>query len=510
MPVTNDTQPSGAATPGLAAEATESAPPAATATEIPTRRVYPKGLANLAFTEFWERFSFYGLQAVLGFYLLYALDQGGLALSPTVAASILGAYGGAIYLAQILGSWIGDRLLAPKWAVFWGGVVIALGHLALGFVPGFAGLGLGLGLIVLGTGALKTNITSIVGMVLDHDSARRDAGFAYFYMAINIGATVGMFATGWVQSSSGFPLAFTLAALGMFAALIQYSFGMRKLPPSAGVVRNPLPARDAWRPVVVIVGIAAVISAGWMSGLINESNLSSVTALVVLAAAIILFSVMFGSKNVTAAEKTRLAGFIPLFIASALFFGFLFQIYSVLPIMISAGQIDLTISGWEMPPAWVLSIGALASVLITPVIARFWGRRDTLTPSPARKFAFGMLQIGVGHAFLLIALTLSGPTLALVPVLVYVIIVGVSEVMVGPTGLSLASRIAPKQFTSQLVAMIFLTLALGSTIGGLLGQLYVAIGVVGFLAVVIVTSVAVGALLWVFGKRINAAVATGL
>lgn len=507
MPATNDPRPPGSLT---AARAPEAAAPESPAAEAPSPKRYPKGLSNLAFTEFWERFSFYGLQGVLGFYLLYALDEGGLALDPSTAASILGAYGGAIYLAQIFGSWVGDRLLAPKWAVFWGGVVIALGHLALGLVPGFAGLGLGLGLIVLGTGALKTNITSIVGMVLDHDRARRDAGFAYFYMAINIGATVGIFATGFVQSELGFSPAFALASLGMFAALVQYGFGMRKLPAAAGVVRNPLPRREAWRPVAVVAGCAIVIAGSWASGLLDESNLSSATGLVVLGAAAILFTIMFRSKSVTAAEKTRLAGFIPLFIASALFFGFLFQIYSVLPIMISEGLIDLEVAGWEMPPAWVLSTGALAAVLITPLVARIWGRRDTLAPNPARKFAFGLLQLGVGHAFLLIAVLLSGPTVALVPVLVYVIIVGISEVMVGPTGLSLASRIAPRQFTSQLVAMIFLTLAAGSTLGGLLGQLYVALGTVGYLSAVIAASAAAGILLWGFGTRINTAVGTGL
>lgn len=486
------------------------APADTSAPVLQAREGYPRGLASLAFTEFWERFSFYGLQAVLVFYMLYAVDQGGLAIDAATASSLVGAYGGAVYLAQILGSWMGDRVLSPKWMVFWGGVVITFGHLALGFIPGYLGLAVGLGLIVLGTGALKTNITSIVGILLEHDLTRRDAGFSYFYMAINIGATAGGVATGLAQSVAGFQLAFTLAAIGMVAALVQYAFSLRKLPSEANVVRNPLHPRDVWRPVTVIVIVILAITIAWVTGLLNGSNMSTATTLVVLVAAIALFTVMFRSASVISAEKTRLVGFIPLFVASSVYFGLLFQIFSVVPIMISNGRIDLELAGWSMPAAWVLSAGTLAAVLITPLIARLWRRRDRIDPNPSGKFAFGMIQLGIGHAFLLIVILSSGSVIALLPVLIYVIVVGTSEVMIGPIGLSLATRVAPQSFRSQLVALIFLTLAAGSSIAGLLGQLYVAIGDTGYLVIIVAVSIGLGLVLWLFRTRINTAVSFGL
>jgi len=177
----------------------------------------------MAFTELWERFSFYGLQSILAFYLLYELDKGGLALGSAASAGIVGAYGGAVYIAQLVGAWLGERVLSPKRLVLIGGIVIALGHLALAFVPGVPGLSVGLVFITLGTGALKTNITSIVGFVLENETdARRDAGFSYFYMAINTGAVLGPLATGFVQESWGFHPGFALAAIGMIAALVHF------------------------------------------------------------------------------------------------------------------------------------------------------------------------------------------------------------------------------------------------------------------------------------------------
>lgn len=185
--------------------------------EAADERSLRRGLWSMAFTELWERYSFYGLQGILSFYLLYKVADGGLALDPAVASGIVGAYGGAVYLSQILGSWLGDRLVSPRNMVLYGAVVITAGHVVLAFAPGVTGLAAGLVCIVLGTGALKTNITSIVGFVLDQhpDERYRDAGFTYFYMAINIGAVVGPLTTGLAQNELGFHYGFGLAAIGM-------------------------------------------------------------------------------------------------------------------------------------------------------------------------------------------------------------------------------------------------------------------------------------------------------
>ncbi|EMY32998.1 putative oligopeptide transporter [Arthrobacter crystallopoietes BAB-32] len=466
-------------------------------------------MGTLAFTELWERFSFYGLQGILAFYLLYALNEGGLALAPAVSAGIVGAYGGAVYLAQIFGAWMGDRVLAPKRMVFWGGIVITLGHLALAFIPGLTGLGVGLGLIVIGTGALKTNITSIVGFVLESDPTKRDAGFSYFYMAINIGAVIGPLATGLAQSMAGFHLGFGLAAIGMIAALVQYAVGMRKLPQQAGVVRNPLPMRKAWAPAAIVAALVALLAALWATGIVNDSNMANVTTLVVVMAAAVYFLVLLTSKQVTRVEKQRVRGFVPLFIASGLYFGFLFQNFTTIAIIIT-DRVDLAVGSWSFPAAWITTMGPLAAVLVTPIIARLWTRMGSRQPGSAAKFSFGMIQIGVGYVFLLSVSMIQDSEISLIVMLLFMIIVGTSEVLIGPIGLSLATRIAPDKYKSQLVALIFLALAAGSSLSGLLGQLYTTMSHEAYLAMIAATAIGLGLLLRIFSQRIQAMINAGL
>lgn len=469
----------------------------------------PAGLSGLAFTELWERFSFYGLQGILAFYLLYSIEEGGLNLGPTTAVSIVGAYGGAVYLAQIFGAWMGDRVLAPKKMVLWGGVVITFGHVALAFLPGLVGLATGLGLIVLGTGALKTNITSIVGFLLESDQSKRDAGFSYFYMAINIGAVIGPLATGFAQSTAGFHLGFGLAAIGMIAALIQYTVSMRKLPAQSGLVRNPLPPRNLGKPLLVIASIAVLIYLAWSSGLLNSANMANATALTIVAASAIYFTIMLSSKVVTPVEKVRLRGFIPLFVCSGLYFGFLFQNFTTIAIIITE-RVDLNLGSWTFPAAWVTTMGPLAAVLATPLIARMWSGMGARQPGAANNFSFGMLQIGVGYLVLLGASMVSGTRIPLLVMLLFMVIVGISEVMVGPIGLSLATRIAPEKYKSQLVALIFLALAAGSSLSGLLGQIYSTMNENVYLGMIAVIAIALGLALRFFSTHIEGAINAGL
>ncbi|MGI8311011.1 peptide MFS transporter [Saccharopolyspora hattusasensis] len=453
-----------------------------------------RGLWSMAFTELWERYSFYGLQGILSFYLLYALAAGGLAVAPAVAAGIVGAYGGAVYLSQIFGAWLGDRLVSPQHMVLSGAIVITAGHLVLAFAPGFAGLGIGLVCIVVGTGALKTNITSIVGFVLDHnpDERYRDAGFSYFYMAINIGAVVGPLTTGLAQNELGFHYGFGLAAIGMVAALVQYLASMKHLPERARIVNNPLPPNR--RPLVVIVGLVFVAAVGsaLATGLLRAENLSTVVTVAALLAATAYFLTMTTSSAVTSDERRRILGYLPLFLASGVYFGFLFQKFTAISILITE-RIDLHIGGWTFPVAWITTVSPLAAVLITPLIARMWNTLGQRQPGPVTKFAIGLTQIGCAYLFLLIISEATGDAeIPLALILLFMIAAGSSEVFVGPIGLSLATKIGPKKFRSQMVGLNFLTLALGSSLAGLLGQLFTAINNASYFTVTAVCGIGIG------------------
>ncbi|WP_432166838.1 peptide MFS transporter [Streptomyces sp. bgisy031] len=481
------------------------------ATTAPARDVR-RGLWSMAFTELWERYSFYGLQGILSFYLLYAIGEGGLALDPAVASGIVGGYGGAVYLSQILGAWLGDRLVSPQKMVLYGAVVITAGHVVLAFAPGLSGLGVGLVLIVLGTGALKTNITSIVGFVLDqhvHDRYR-DAGFSYFYMAINIGAVVGPLTTGLAQNELGFHFGFGLAAIGMAGALIQYVASMNRLPERAKIVNNPLSTRR--RPLVaaLVLVCVAVVGGAVATGLLRAGNLSTVVTITALVAAAAYFLTMTTSSAVTRDERRRILGYLPLFLASGVYFGFLFQKFTAISILITE-RIDLHIGGWKFPVAWITTVSPLAAVLITPLVARVWKRLGERQPGPLTKVAIGLTQIGCAYLFLLIISEATGD--AVIPlflILLFMMAAGSSEVFIGPIGLSLATRIGPETFRSQMVGLNFLTLALGSSLAGLLGQLFTVIDNASYFTVTAVCGIGIGLVLFAVRKPVGRLLESGL
>ena len=479
---------------------------------VPSKRsLLPKGLWGMALTEMWERFSFYGVQAILAFYLLYSLDKGGLNLGPAVATGIVGAYGGAVYLAQVLGAWLGDRLFAPKHLVFWGGLIITLGHVALAVVPGLMGVGIGLIMIVLGTGALKTNITSIVGFLVEgKPQQERDVSFSYFYMAINFGAVLGPALTGLVQSELGFHWGFGLAAVGMATALVQYVLSMKKLPERASQVVNPLPSTHYVRVVLIVVAALLLIVIAAIVGILRIENLASVMATVSLVAAAAYFITMLASRKVTSDERRRVAGYLPLFVLSGLYFGLLFQEFTAISVLIDE-RVDLTIAGWQFPVAWVVTMSALAAVVFTPLIAKVWTSLGDRQPSSSTKIAIGLLQIGVAYLFLMIVSKSTGDAMIpLVLILLFMIVAGSSEIFVGPIGLSVATSIGPKAFKSQMVGLNFLTFALGASISGLLGQLFTMMETTQYFLVIAASGFVLGAVLMVVRKPMTNLMRAGL
>ncbi|MBP1325861.1 POT family proton-dependent oligopeptide transporter [Leucobacter exalbidus] len=477
----------------------------------PGRSGLPRGVWSMAFTELWERYSFYGLQGILAFYLLYSLADGGLAIEPASAAGIVGAYGGAVYLAQVLGAWLGDRLIAPKTMVLIGAFIITAGHIVLSIVPGFLGLGAGLILIVLGTGALKTNITSIVGFIVEgHSQQQRDVSFSYFYMAINIGAVVGPLTTGWMQNEYGFHWGFGLAAIGMAGALVQYLVSMKKLPAHASEINNPLP--KSRYPLVALVAVAAValVIVVTTTGLLRADNLAKTTTTLALIAAAAYFITMCTSKKVTTVERRRLYGYLPLFLFSGIYFGLLFQKFTAISILITE-RIDLQIGDWTFPVAWITTASPLAAVLITPLIAKLWHKLGDKQPSPVTKFGIGLIQIGCAYLFLLIISTATGNAyIPLALILLFMVIAGSSEVFVGPIGLSVATKIGPKSFRSQMVGLNFLTLALGSSLSGQLGQLFTKIESPQYFMIVSSTGFVLGLLLLIGRKPLGKLLRSGL
>ena len=431
----------------------------------------PRVLANLFGVEVWERFSFYGMQGILLIYLYYAADRGGLGISETTATSIVGAYGGLVYLSTILGAWLADRVLGSERTLFYSAVVVMCGHLSLALLPGLFGVGVGLVLIALGSGGVKANATSLVGTLYTEGDERRDAGFAIFYLGVNLGALVGPLLTGLLQSNVGFHWGFGLAALGMAFGLVQYSRGRRRLSGRAREVPNPLPA--ARRPLVLGIAAAgaAAIAVFAMSGVLRADRLAATVVLLSALAAIAYFVVILASRKITAVERRRMVAFIPMFIASAGFWSLYQQQFTVVTIY-SDQRLNRSILGWEMPVSFVQSINPVFIILLSGVFAALWTGLGSRQPSAPVKFTLGTALMGA--AFLLfLPMAGGGPNSApLLGIVGILFVFTVAELLLSPVGLSLSTTVAPKAFRTQVVALFFLSIALGTAMTGVLARYY--------------------------------------
>ncbi|WP_229075101.1 peptide MFS transporter [Actinoplanes sp. DH11] len=458
----------------------------------------PRPLANLFGVELWERFSFYGMQGILLIYLYYAAADGGLGIDQDTATSIVGAYGGAVYLSTILGAWLADRLLGAERVLFLSAVLVMAGHIALAVLPGLAGVGVGLVLVAIGSGGVKANATSLVGNLYDERDERRDAGFSLFYLGINLGALAGPLLTGLLQDRAGFHYGFGLAAVGMAIGLTQYALGRKNLPASGREVPNPLPARG--RPIAAAVFAAGVVvvAVAALTGLLAADRLSTIVVVLSVVAAVAYFAVILTSPRVDGVERRRVFAFIPMFLASAAFWSLYQQQFTVVTIY-SDERLDRGLGGWEMPVSWVQSINPVFIILLSGVFAALWTRLGDRQPSSPLKFAAGTIIMGL--AFLLF-LPLAGggpnstPLLALAGIL---LVFTVAELLLSPVGLSLSTKLAPRAFHTQMVALFYLSVALGTALSGTLARFYSAdtesayFGILGAVAIVLGLVLAAGA-----------------
>ncbi len=461
----------------------------------------PWALAHIFGVEMWERFSFYGMQGILLIYMYYSVSDGGLGIDERVATGIVGAYGGTVYLCTILGAWLADRVLGSERVLFFSAIVIMCGHLALALLPSVWGLGVGLVLVAVGSGGLKANATAVVGTLYRAGDPRRDAGFSIFYLGINLGAFLGPLITGLLQASVGFHWGFGAAAVGMAIGLVQYSFGRRALPEIARAVADPLPRRRY--PVMAGIAVAGivVVVALVLLGVIRADNLAGVVIIVILAAAVAYFIVIIASRHITADERSRVIGFIPLFIVNVGFWSLYQQQFTVLTIY-SDKRLNRQLIGWEMPVSWVNSINPIFIIILSGVFAAIWTKLAARQPSAPVKFALG--AIIMGGAFLLFLpwandAANSTPLLAIVGIL---FVFTVAELFISPPGLSVTTKLAPRRFHTQMVALYFLSVALGTSLAGWLAGFYDPENEVPYFTVLGLIAAALGAALWLAARPV--------
>ncbi|OCB13515.1 MFS transporter [Mycolicibacterium porcinum] len=463
---------------------------------------HPVGLANLFGVELWERFSFYGMLTILGYYLYYTVTDGGLGLPKGTATGIVGAYGGLVYLSTVLGGWIADRLLGMERTVFYGGLVVMAGHIALAVVPGLSGVGIGLVLVALGSGALKANASSLLGTLYDKDDPRADGGFTLFYLGVNLGAFVGPLTTGLLQTRAGFHYAFGAAAIGMALGLAQYVVFRRNLGNHGRVVANPLPRRAIGKVIGIVAALAVVVAVLFTMHVVDLANLSQFTTGVIVVASVMYFVVMLTSAKVSEIERTRVRAFIPLFIANAVFWSLFQQTFTVLAVY-SDERVNWSVFGWQAPSNWIGSIEPVWIILLSPLFAVLWTRLGNRAPTTPHKFAYGV--IGMGAAFLLFLPTAatSGRVVPALLVAGIMVVFAVSELLLSPIGLSVTTKLAPQAFRAQMMALYFFSVGLGTAMSGVLAQHYDPANEFSYFAILGAVAILAGVVVLLLSPRIS-------
>lgn len=463
----------------------------------------PRGLLTLSGLEVWERFSFLGMQAILVLYFADSVANDGMGMDAGTAASVSAAYGTLVYLVSVAGGWLADRILGSYRAVLYGGILIACGHYAMA-VPTPAMTWVGLGLISAGTGLLKPNVASMVGKLYRTDDERRDAGFALYYMGINVGAFAGPLITGWLGDHKGWHWGFSAAAVGMTFGLIQYVLGRRHLAGRKHAAEFALPREGMLRAVrlmvlgALLVAALAVLLA--LGGWLTIGRFVDLLTLISVIAPVVYFAVMFASPRVTAEERARLRPYVVLFLASVAFNFILFQAYSTMMLLASTNA-ETTILGFHFPASWYASALGAFEVALAPVVAAVWARMGRRQPHASNKIAFGVILGGL--SFLLMVLPTSGHSTDTYKMAAWWIVgsyllLGLGDILLETSGMSATTKLAPKAFASQTMSLWFLSLALANGIQaqtvkvygkvsnpayfGLNGAIAVAVGIAVILA----------------------------
>lgn len=441
---------------------------------------HPKGLFTLFFTEFWERFSYYGMRAILVFYMYYELSDGGLGLDQTTALSIMSIYGSLVYMSGIIGGWLADRLLGTSKAVFYGGILIMFGHIALA-IPGSLPLFfVSMVLIVLGTGLLKPNVSSVVGEIYAENDDRRDAGFSIFYMGINMGAFIAPLIVGTVGMKISFHLGFSIAAVGMFFGLVLFMVTKKKNLGLAGtVVANPLSPSEKVSTIkffsIGAIAIAAIVYFGLQFGFLTFNSFVATVGVLGILLPTAYFIVMYRSKKTTEVERSRLLAYIPLFIASVMFWAIQEQGSTILAAYADT-RTDLEFAGITISPAWFQSLNPLFIIVLAPVFAWMWVKLGSRQPSIPQKFSLGLLFAGISFLVILLPAYFGGSDSLVSPlwlVLSYLIIV-LGELALSPVGLSATTKLAPTAFSAQTMSLWFLSNAAAQAINAQLVKFYSA------------------------------------
>jgi POT family proton-dependent oligopeptide transporter len=447
---------------------------------------HPRGLMTLFFTEMWERFTYYGMRALLVLFLADAVN-GGFGLDDKTATAIYGLYISASYILALPGGWIADRLIGARRAVFHGGILIAIGNLLLAIGSTTATFYGGLIVIVCGVGLLKPNISAMVADLYPEGGGRRDAGFTIFYMGINVGAFLGPLLTGWLAVQYGWRPAFAAGGVLMLLGVLQFHLFKGQLG-QAGMHTSSAKAegeaanqRNGWLTVAALVVGIALAYLLCVTGIvpINPLILARLTGGVLATIAVGYFAYMLFFASLTAVERNRMVVILFLFVGCALFWAGFEQTGASLNLF-AERYVDRTLDAFdfEIPAAWFQSLNAVYILIFAAPASMIWialAKRN-LDPSAPAKFGLALILLGVGFLFMVVAANVvagggkAAPSLLALTYLLHTY----GELCLSPVGLSYVTKLAPARYVSQMMGVWFLATSVGNLAAGLLSGMFEA------------------------------------
>ena len=442
---------------------------------------HPRGLATLFFTEMWERFSYYGMRALLLLYMTAPVAAGGMELDTATGGAIYGLYTSMVYMMTLPGGWVADRLIGQRRAVLYGGILIACGHFSMA-VPSTTTFYVGLFLIVIGTGLLKGNVSVIVGALYGKNDIRRDAGFSIFYMGINLGAFVAPLICGYLGQKITWHAGFAAAGFGMLIGVIQYVLGGRYLgdagkypAPAESVEAGALLRRRAiiWG-IILVAAVAAFAVASYTGALgITPRQVSDGAGYGLLIVTVVFFGWLFLTPGWTPEERRHLYAIGVLFLAAALFWSLFEQAGSTLNLFADRDT-RTTFLGWGYPSSWFQSVNSLFVWSFAPVFAVLWIRLGRRQPSTPVKFALGLILVGAGFAVLVVAARLAQNGVQVSPMwlIVTYLLHTCGELCLSPVGLSAMTKLAPVRIGGLMMGVWFLATSVGNFIAGRVSGFY--------------------------------------
>ncbi len=434
---------------------------------------HPRGIFTLFFTEMWERMSYYGMRALLVLFMKDMIEQGGMGLTDKVATAIYGLYTAIVYIFPLPGGWVGDRLLGARSAVWYGGIIIAAGHLMLGIhrVDTFF---LGLLIVAIGSGLLKSNMSVLVGQLYPEGGTSRDNGYTLFYMGINIGGLLGPLICSGLGETIGWSWGFSAAAVGMMAGLVQFKLTEHHLGDAGKLVVHPgQNVRREWMMLLGALGLLGVFAALCMSGFIpiDPVMLSQYVAGAIIGVAVLYFSWALFFAGLSAVEKKNVLVILLLFAASALFWMGFEQVGSSFTIFAERFTVR-EYWGWVFPAGWFQSVNPILIVLLAPVMTGVWKflANRGQAPSLVTKVSWSLLFLAAGFAVAAWAAERALSSGAVWPSWLMTVFLfhTIGELCLSPVGLSAMSKLSPPRLTGQMMGMWFLGSALGNTLAGLL------------------------------------------